>query len=126
RRRSRGARGGPRRARPGWRRRPAGAGIRPEHPPRRIRGRLMTITENDERARRKKALLAERLRTARAVPAGPQPRAEGAAVPLTPAQRRLWISERMGEPSAAYSVGFGLRLTGRLDIARLDEAISAV
>ena len=83
----------------------------------------MTTTEREHV---KRALLAERLATARRPPSGPQPRSADAHVPLTPAQRGLWVVDRMGDASAAYSIGFGLRLTGALDIAQLDEAITAV
>ena len=66
----------------------------------------MTTTEREHV---KRALLAERLATARRPPSGPQPWLADAHVPLTPAQRGLWVVDRMGDASA-YSTASGCAL----------------
>ena len=57
---------------------------------------------------------------------GPVPRADGARVPLTPAQQRLWLLQRLDPGSAAYTVPVALRLVGALDRAALQAAVDAV
>ena len=75
---------------------------------------------------RRKQLLAERLRRARSVPSGPGPRQANAVVPLGPAQTGLWIEDRMDPGSAAYVVGFGLRVQGPVDQQRIRDACRAL
>ena len=75
---------------------------------------------------RRKQLLAERLRRARSVPSGPGPRQANAVVPLGPAQTGLWIEDRMDPGSAAYVVGFGLRVQGQVDQQRIRDACRAL
>ncbi|HEX7241008.1 MAG TPA: amino acid adenylation domain-containing protein, partial [Longimicrobiaceae bacterium] len=77
------------------------------------------------------ARLAERvdaLRTeggpAGAPPLVPLPR--DAAPPLSFAQQRLWLIDRLEPGSAAYNMPFPLRLRGELDVAALRRALSAV
>ncbi|MEU1285262.1 amino acid adenylation domain-containing protein [Kitasatospora sp. NPDC005856] len=47
-------------------------------------------------------------------------------VPLSFAQQRLWLIDRMEGPSALYSAPLALRLTGRLDAAALESALGDV
>ncbi|MBP0456548.1 non-ribosomal peptide synthetase [Streptomyces montanisoli] len=47
-------------------------------------------------------------------------------VPLSHAQQRLWLLERMGEGGAAYHLPVALRLTGALDRAALGDALTDV
>lgn len=82
-----------------------------------------TVTAPQER---KKQLLAERLRRARSLPSGPGPRQADAVVPLGPTQTGLWVEDRMDPGSAAYVVGFGLRVQGPVDQQRIREACRAL
>lgn len=86
---------------------------------------MSTVNETDDRAR-KRQLLAERLKTARAVPSGPVPRGEGADLLMTPSQRGLWVKQLMETDSAAYAVGFGFRLRGSLQPESLEAAVAAL
>ncbi|NDK88465.1 amino acid adenylation domain-containing protein [Gordonia desulfuricans] len=54
--------------------------------------------------------------------AGPRPE----LVPLSPAQQRMWFLNRMEPESAAYNIPVILRLSGRLDVAALRDALSDV
>ena len=75
---------------------------------------------------RKKQLLAERVRRARSLPSGPGPRQADAIVPLGPTQTGLWLQDGMDPGSAAYVVGFGLRVQGPVDQQRIREACRAL
>ncbi|MBK1787885.1 non-ribosomal peptide synthetase [Prauserella cavernicola] len=70
------------------------------------------------------ARLAARLAeaTSAAPPLVPVPRTE--PLPLSFAQRRLWFLAQLDPDSRQYSEPFSVRLTGPLDKARLDEALS--
>ncbi|GGT89046.1 condensation domain-containing protein [Streptomyces violascens] len=76
------------------------------------------------------ALQEELLRRARARATGrsttPAPAAARAAgpAPLTHAQRRMWLMERLGQNGAQYSVPFATRLHGPLDVAALGSALT--
>ncbi|WP_433628263.1 non-ribosomal peptide synthase/polyketide synthase [Nocardia sp. CA-120079] len=50
-------------------------------------------------------------------------RSGGAPAPLSPAQQRMWVVNRLAPDSSAYNIPAALRLTGVLDIAALGAAI---
>ncbi len=50
----------------------------------------------------------------------------GAAVPLAPAQRRLWFLDDLSSGGTEYNTGIGLRLSGVLDMAALRSALAAL
>ncbi|MGV9740459.1 amino acid adenylation domain-containing protein [Nocardia farcinica] len=71
---------------------------------------------------------------ARVVPAvdGPSglpvlaPRLRPDRVPLSPAQQRMWVLNRLEPDSPAYNIAVALRLTGVLDTAAMRRALAAV
>ncbi|WP_280329464.1 non-ribosomal peptide synthetase [Nocardia wallacei] len=54
------------------------------------------------------------------------PRIRPDRVPLSPAQQRMWVLNRMDPGSAAYNIAAALRLTGDLDAAALGRALTEV
>ncbi|HEX2091321.1 MAG TPA: amino acid adenylation domain-containing protein, partial [Longimicrobiaceae bacterium] len=60
-----------------------------------------------------------------APPLLPSPR-DGAPLPLSFAQQRLWFIDRLEPGSAAYHMPFPLRLRGSLDVRALSGALSVV
>jgi amino acid adenylation domain-containing protein len=57
----------------------------------------------------------------------PAARAEvGSELPLLPAQRQLWLFERLRPGTPAYNVGSAYRLSGKLDADALDRALAIV
>ncbi|WP_067827391.1 non-ribosomal peptide synthetase [Nocardia inohanensis] len=54
------------------------------------------------------------------------PRIRPDRVPLSPAQQRMWVLNRMDPSSAAYNITAALRLTGALDLDALRLAIADV
>ncbi|MFD3440347.1 condensation domain-containing protein [Streptomyces sp. NPDC058685] len=78
------------------------------------------------------ALQEELLRRARARagsrPAAPAPAAvhETSPAPLSHAQRRMWLMDRLGQGGSLYSVPFATRLRGPLDIDALTAALTGL
>ena len=77
----------------------------------------------------KRRLLELRLKLGRGEPADapivPRPR-QGDTAPLTFAQERLWIADRLGEGTGLYNMPHGVRLRGPLDVDALRSALSEV
>ncbi|WP_348538304.1 amino acid adenylation domain-containing protein [Nocardia farcinica] len=55
---------------------------------------------------------------------GPRPRPD--RVPLSPAQQRMWVLNRLEPGSPAYNIAVALRLTGALDTDAMRRALVAV
>ncbi len=73
------------------------------------------------------AALVEELRGAGALPAPPMERASRAEpLPLSFAQQRLWLVDRIEPGSPAYNMHFPLRLRGALDAAALRASLDAL
>ncbi|MFH8983053.1 condensation domain-containing protein [Streptomyces varsoviensis] len=62
----------------------------------------------------------------RARPAPEAAAADAGPAPLSYAQRRMWLMDRLGQDSAQYSVPFATRVRGPLDIDALGGALSAL
>lgn len=76
-----------------------------------------------------KALLMERLRARKEEPSGGviRPRAGRANVaPLSFAQERIWFLDRLEPGGLAYNLPFALRLTGPLDVPRLERCVNEI
>ncbi|MGQ4596664.1 amino acid adenylation domain-containing protein [Nocardia sp. R6R-6] len=54
------------------------------------------------------------------------PRIRPDRVPLSPAQQRMWVLNRMDPASSAYNIAVALRLTGNLDVDALRAALTDV
>ncbi|MCA1704831.1 MAG: AMP-binding protein, partial [Actinobacteria bacterium] len=48
------------------------------------------------------------------------------ALPLSPAQQRLWLTEQLTSSGAEYNTGVGLRLSGELNLDALQAALNAL
>ncbi|WDT59429.1 condensation domain-containing protein [Streptomyces sp. G7(2002)] len=75
------------------------------------------------------ALQEELLRRARSRAARPAPAPEAVhhgPAPLSHAQRRMWLMDRLGHDSASYSVPFATRLRGPLDLDALAAALTSL
>ncbi|GAA3457939.1 non-ribosomal peptide synthetase [Dactylosporangium matsuzakiense] len=75
----------------------------------------------DRRAALDRLVAAKRVAANDPVPVRPRP-LDG-LVPCSPAQRRIWVADRLG---VAPPATFGLRLRGRLDVAALRRAFAVV
>ena len=53
-------------------------------------------------------------------------RADTGPVPLSSAQERLWLLDRLDPGDPTYNIAFGVRITGPLDSHRLRDAIATV
>ncbi|WP_051179030.1 non-ribosomal peptide synthetase [Nocardia concava] len=54
------------------------------------------------------------------------PRIRPDRIPLSPAQQRMWVLNRLDPTSAAYNITAALRLTGDLDVDALRQAVADV
>ncbi|AYF77614.1 amino acid adenylation domain-containing protein [Nocardia yunnanensis] len=54
------------------------------------------------------------------------PRIRPDRIPLSPAQQRMWVLNRLDPASAAYNITAALRLTGELDVGALRQAVADV
>jgi len=77
------------------------------------------------------ALLAGRVEASLREAAGSElpplvPAARDGALPLSFAQERLWVLDRLDPGSGAYAMPFAFRLTGALDVDALGRALDAV
>ncbi|TXD00136.1 condensation domain-containing protein [Streptomyces sp. ISID311] len=75
------------------------------------------------------ALQEELLRRARSRTARPAPADEAVhqgPTPLSHAQRRMWLMDRLGRDSGSYSVPFATRLRGPLDLDALAAALTSL
>lgn len=74
--------------------------------------------------------LAQRVREARGVisptASALEPAQRGDRLPLSFAQRRLWILDRIQPNSGAYNIHFGLRMAGKLDKKALQRSLDAL
>ncbi|MGW4278092.1 condensation domain-containing protein, partial [Streptomyces seoulensis] len=61
-----------------------------------------------------------------AAPAGPGPAPRGIRLPLSRAQRRLWLLERLGGAGDSYHVPFATRVRGPFDPAAFTTALTAL
>jgi amino acid adenylation domain-containing protein len=87
-----------------------------------IQGRLAGLSPE------KRRLLELRLQAQRAQAAGPAlvPRPRGGPLPLSFAQQRLWVLDRLDPGSAAYNMPSPLRLRGALDARALERALDGL
>ncbi|MEU5328710.1 non-ribosomal peptide synthetase [Streptomyces parvus] len=67
--------------------------------------------------------LARRVHHAGRAPEPLRPRPRPAALPLSPAQRRLWFLQQLHGVGSDYTIPFAARLTGRLDVPALRAAV---
>ncbi|MET0398889.1 MAG: non-ribosomal peptide synthase/polyketide synthase, partial [Longimicrobiaceae bacterium] len=69
----------------------------------------------------------EELRSAGTLPAPPIERvSRGEALPLSFAQQRLWVVDRLEPGGPAYNLAYALRLSGKLDPAALRASLDAL
>ncbi|HEY0735446.1 MAG TPA: amino acid adenylation domain-containing protein [Herpetosiphonaceae bacterium] len=72
------------------------------------------------------ALLMEEEGLDAAAPQTILPRTQQTNLPLSFAQQRLWFLDQWEPGNPAYNIAFALRLTGRLNIAALQEALNTI
>ena len=54
------------------------------------------------------------------------PQARPAIIPLSPAQKNLWVLHQLNPDSSAYHIAFSWRLTGMLDVSALERSLKAI
>ncbi|MER5704608.1 amino acid adenylation domain-containing protein [Micromonospora sp. NPDC002296] len=87
----------------------------------------MTDLKDPARDAARQALIAKRLRRRQATPAARiTPRPEGAEVPLSYAQERVWFMDQLAPGEAAYHIAVPLRVRGPLDVAALRGALAGL
>ncbi|SCG74711.1 non-ribosomal peptide synthetase/MFS transporter [Micromonospora coxensis] len=87
----------------------------------------MTDLKDPTREAARAALIAQRLRRRQAAPtARITPRPEGAPVPLSYAQERVWFMDQIAPGEAAYHIAVPLRVRGPLDVTALRAALAAL
>ncbi|MEV0810861.1 amino acid adenylation domain-containing protein [Micromonospora sp. NPDC050200] len=87
----------------------------------------MTDLKDPARDAARAALIAQRLRRRQATPtARITPRPEGAEVPLSYAQERVWFMDQLAPGEAAYHIAVPLRVRGPLDLAALRAALAGL
>ncbi|HEX2202009.1 MAG TPA: amino acid adenylation domain-containing protein [Longimicrobium sp.] len=77
----------------------------------------------------KRRLLELRLQMAKSEASGPELRPRertGDPFPVSFAQQRLWLLDRMAPGTATYNIAFHVRLKGRLDVPALERALDAM
>jgi amino acid adenylation domain-containing protein len=71
--------------------------------------------------------LSAALRGGRAIDSPPiTPRSRNGALPLSFAQQRLWLLDRMRPGDVSYNVSAALRLCGRLDVSALEQTFGEI
>ncbi|MEV0002879.1 amino acid adenylation domain-containing protein [Micromonospora sp. NPDC050980] len=87
----------------------------------------MTDLKDPARDAARQALIAKRLRARQAAPAARiTPRPDGAPVPLSYAQERVWFMDQLAPGEAAYHIAVPLRVRGPLDVETLRAALAAL
>ncbi|MEH0844049.1 amino acid adenylation domain-containing protein [Micromonospora sp. CPCC 205711] len=87
----------------------------------------MTDLKDPARDAARAALIAQRLRRRQATPAARvTPRPEGAEVPLSYAQERVWFMDQLAPGEAAYHIAVPLRVRGPLDVTALRAALAGL
>ncbi|WP_319459346.1 non-ribosomal peptide synthetase [Micromonospora sp. RTP1Z1] len=87
----------------------------------------MTDLMDPAREAARAALIAQRLRRRQATPAARvTPRPEGAEVPLSYAQERVWFMDQLAPGEAAYHIAVPLRVRGPLDVTALRAALAGL
>ncbi|WP_431931472.1 amino acid adenylation domain-containing protein [Micromonospora sp. RP3T] len=87
----------------------------------------MTDLKDPAREAARQALIAKRLRARQSAPAARiTPRPDGAPVPLSYAQERVWFMDQIAPGEAAYHIAVPLRVRGPLDVDALRAALAAL
>ncbi|MGC4890936.1 amino acid adenylation domain-containing protein [Micromonospora sp. DT227] len=87
----------------------------------------MTDLKDPAREAARQALIAKRLRARQSAPAARiTPRPDGAPVPLSYAQERVWFMDQIAPGEAAYHIAVPLRVRGPLDVDALRAALTAL
>ncbi|MFD3517681.1 condensation domain-containing protein [Streptomyces sp. NPDC058657] len=83
-------------------------------------------TDSSSAALQQELLRRARARTRTAAPRPDRNATTSGPAPLSHAQRRMWLMDRLGGRSGVYSVPFATRLAGPLDVDALGEALTAL